>query len=107
MQLSWWEIGLLEVGERVIVLEPIPVSDLIVPTNTSAVVDMNTLFEDGTIALMPDDLDLRAQLQERGLPEVFFVPTPFGDQPPPQASDVWSTLGLGPIGQENPSRSPQ
>jgi hypothetical protein len=67
MQLSWWEIGLLEVGERVIVLEPIPVSDLIVPTNTSAVVDMNTLFEDGTIALMPDDLDLRAQLQpQRG-----------------------------------------
>jgi hypothetical protein len=65
----------------VIVLEPItvvhadlsdpdpdlPLPDLIVPANTSAVVDMNTLFENGIIALKPDDLRLRAELHERGL----------------------------------------
>ena len=101
MQLSWREIGQLEVGEGVIVLEPItvvhadlsdpdpdlPLPDLIVPANTSAVVDMNTLFENGIIALKPDDLRLRAELHERGLPEVFFVPTPFGNTPPPEESE--------------------
>jgi hypothetical protein len=108
MQLvSWREIGQLEVGEGVIVLEPItvvhadlsdpdpdlPLPDLIVPANTSAVVDMNTLFENGIIALKPDDLGLRAELHERGLPEVFFVPAPFGNTPPPEESECLGHVG--------------
>jgi hypothetical protein len=108
-RLSWREIGLLEVGERVIVLEelnllpadpsdpdPVPVPDAIVPANTLAVVCMNTLSEDGAIGLKPDDLYLRTQLEELGH-EVIFVPTPFGDSPPHAEADVWDQLG--PVGQ--------
>jgi hypothetical protein len=109
-RLSWREIGLLEEGQRVIVLEEInvpadpsdpdpdlPVPDVIVPANSSAVVCMNTLSENGTMALMPDDLGLRAELREVGSEAIFFLPTPFGDSPPPEDADVWNQLG--PVGQ--------
>jgi hypothetical protein len=110
MQLSWRQIGLLEVGETVVVLDqitvhtspnnhdPVPVPDVTIPANTRAVVLMNTLSEDGTILLKPEDAGLIAHLREVGMPDGgFFLPhVPFGDSPPPEDDDVWGKLG--PIG---------
>ena len=97
-RLSWREIGLLEEGDRVIVLEEITVvptdpgdpdvEPVMVPVNSAAVVFMNTLSEDGTIALTPDDPSLRIELRkvgsEVGSDAIFFLPTPFGDSPHPK-----------------------
>ena len=109
-RLSWREIGLLEEGDRVIVLEEITVvptdpgdpdvEPVMVPVNSAAVVFMNTLSEDGTIALTPDDPGLRTELRkvgsEVGSDAIFFLPTPFGDSPPPEEADVWDKPG--PVG---------
>jgi hypothetical protein len=108
-RLSWREIGLLEEGDRVIVLEQITVvptdpgdpdaEPVMVPVNSAAVVSMNTLSKDGTIALTPDDPGLRTELRkvgsEVGSDAIFFLPTPFGDSPPPEEADVWGQAGTG------------
>jgi hypothetical protein len=117
-RLSWREIGLLEEGDRVIVLEEITVvptdpgdpdaEPVMVPVNSAAVVFMNTLSEDGTIALTPDEPGLRTELRkvgsevgsEVGSDAIFFLPTPFGDSPPPEEADVWDKPGpVGPSPQ--------
>jgi hypothetical protein len=110
-QLTWDEISELEEGDRVIVLKELkvytdpsdpdpdlPVPDYVrVPVNTEAVVETNQLSEHGHIALKPDDLGLRAELQDVLGLDVFILHPPFGNIPPPKEDAVWGQLG--PIGQ--------
>jgi hypothetical protein len=109
-RLTWREIGLLQVGERVIfseamnvhpsdLSEPDPhilVPDVIVPAGATAVVRINTLRKDGLIALEPDDRALIAELKSVSR-DVIFLNPPFGDSPPLSEADVWDELG--PIGK--------
>jgi hypothetical protein len=99
--LTWREASVLRKGDKVVFTRPYiahyreftelqanpDIPDVIVPADSTAVVEMNLLRGSGSLVLEPDDKNIRAELNY--VTDGMILLDIGTDSPPPDDSDIW------------------